>query len=211
MTESWPRRSTGSWRTRLRIAAVGAAAGLVAALTVGTAAPQRTPPPPGGAFPAPYVPLGPAPIADRANPPPPGGAFNMPGASRGGGAPSRGAPSRGAAPDGRATGGPGAAAAPPQASPPDPQRKLRSDLAMLRNYANARPAICREVVPRCEAILGEHAAAMTAEQLLEVARFATQCDAPGVARRALERVVARFPGTTEETIARAELARLPRS
>jgi hypothetical protein len=141
MTEMRPQRSVSTWHRRLRIAGIGAAVVAIAGVAVSTAASQRTPPLPGGAFPAPYVPLGPVPIADRANPPPPGGAFNIGGASRVGGAPSRGATR-----DNLAAGRSGREAAPPQDSAPDPQRKLRSDLAMLRNYANAWPSICREVV-----------------------------------------------------------------
>ena len=166
--------------------------------TIAAAQASRTPPPPGGAFYPPYRPVGPPPFCDRANPPPPGGAFSA-GSGR-----DRSGTARGRS---RSDGPPAAATPPPQR---DDATRLVSALSMLRNYAAARPMLCREVVPRCDALLDEFASIITAEQLLEVATFATRCNATPTADRALQLVIDRFPGTSHATLAEAQQRRLPR-
>ncbi len=155
---------------------------------------SRTPPPPGGAFYPPYRPMGPPPFCDRANPPPPGGAFKA-----GSGASTDPRERRSA----------------PKADPTPPAERdaasrFASAWSMLKNYAAARPMVCREIVPRCDAVLEEFATMMSAEQLLDVASFATRCEATPTARRALQFVIDRFPGTSHATLAEAQQRRLPR-
>jgi hypothetical protein len=173
-------------------------AGLDRLTAIARAQSNRTPPAPGGAFYPPYRPIGPPPFCDRANPPPPGGAFTAgSGAARGEGARARG---RNADPP--------AAATPPAER--DESSRFASAWSMLKNYANARPMACREVTPRCDAVLDEFSSLMTAEQLLDVASFANRCDATPTARRALQIVIDRFPGTSHATLAEAQQRRLPR-
>ena len=166
-------------------------------MVIALAQSNRTPPPPGGAFYPPYRPIGPPPFCDRANPPPPGGAFTA------GGDKARGGDSRARVRE----------AQPPATDTPaqvDDASRFASAWSMLKNYANARPVACREVTPRCDAVLDEFSSLMTAEQLLDVASFANRCDATPTARRALQIVIDRFPGTSHATLAEAQQRRLPR-
>lgn len=172
-----------------------------------TATPQasRTPPPPGGAFYPPYRPIGPPPFCDRANPPPPGGAFI---AGRALGEPRRsGRPS--ASNTTRSNPAP-TVSSPAEAAAADAERRFRSAFSMLRNYANARPAVCREVRTRAEAILLEFGDIMSAEQILEVGSCAVRCESPEIARTAFDLVLERFPDTSHATLAEAQRRRLPR-
>jgi TolA-binding protein len=70
--------------------------------------------------------------------------------------------------------------------------------------------LCREVIPRCNAVLEEFSEIMSAEQLLEVAGFAASCESTPTARRALQIVIDRFPGTSHAALAEAQQRRLPR-